>query len=123
VANGIITIQGNQTGLSNGSISIGPYTIPCSPIGTLLAAPSNATTSFTVPTDLSGSNVVPQGVVVVSNATAAMTCSAGFITSELTRISPLGYPSIWSFDAASVPTTIFVTVSNTVGALVFVQFF
>ena len=120
--NGILAIQGNQTGLPQGSAAIGPFTIPLSGVGETIACPSNATTTVAVPTALSGGTVKPICVILTANATAAMTCSAGFITNQLTRISPLGYPTVWTFDDASVPTSVFVMVSNTVGAVVFVQF-
>lgn len=121
MANGLLTIQGLQTSIPQGSAPIGPFSIPLSPIGATILAPYNATTTILVPSTTLPS--VTQGVVLVANATSGMTCSAGFIAGELTRFNPLGYPCVWTWDENSIPTDVYVTVSNTAGALVTVQFF
>ena len=121
MANGLLTIQGLQTAIPQGSAPIGPYSIPLSTLSETLFAPYNATTTIPVPSTTLPA--VTQGVVLTANATAGMTCSAGFISAQLTRFSPLGYPCIWTWDENSIPANVYVTVSNTAGALVTVQFF
>lgn len=119
VANGFLSLQGLQTGLASGSSGIGPFSVPFSAISEVVAIPANSSNVATlVPT-----SVVPVGVLLVASGTAAMTCSAGFISAQLSRINPSGYPTIWTFDPAAMPTNVYVTVSNTSGAFVTIQFF
>lgn len=120
MANGIIAIQGLQTSIPSGAQAIGPYSIPCSPIGALIQIPANSTNvATTVPSE---NSVLTQGVVITAVFATAATYSAGFITAQLTRISP-NYPCVWSWDQTSIPTTVYVTVSNTAGAYVTLLFF
>lgn len=120
MANGLLAIQGYQTGLPQGAQAIGPYSIPCSPIGALILVPASSSNVATaVPSE---NAVLTVGVVITAVFATAATYSAGFISSQLTRISP-NYPCIWTWDAASIPTNVYVTVSNTAGAYVTLQFF
>lgn len=120
VSNGIIAIQGLQTGLPNGAQQIGPYSVPCSPIGQLILV-SAASTNVATPVP-SENSVVTNGVIINTSAVAA-TYSAGFISNELTRLSQLGYPCIWTWDPAAVPSNVYCTVSNAAGAYLSLQFF
>lgn len=116
MANGFLRLQGIQIDIPTGQFQDGPLLIPYSTNCELTPVPANSTnTTVVVPSPVNG-------VIFYPNGTAAMTCSAGFITSELTRLSPT-YPTVWTFDQGAIPTDVFVTVSNTSGAIVLVRFF
>lgn len=117
-ANGVLSVQGQQFGLPQGSAFIGPFSIPFSPVSEVLVVPANSTNlSITVPAGI-------QGVMLAPNGTAGMTCKFGFITAQVTFMSTV-LPTFINFDIVTpdVPTTLFMTVSNTTGAVVTVQFY
>lgn len=121
MANGLLAIQGYQTGLPQGAQAIGPYSIPCSPIGALILVPSGSTNLATlIPIE---NSVPPVGVVLTSVPASGATFSAGFISAELTSINPSGYPCVWVWDPAAAPTNVYATVSATAGAYLTLQFF
>lgn len=122
MANGIIAIQGLQTSLPQGAQQVGPYSIPCSPIGALILVGANATNAATaVPSE---NAVVTAGVSITPTAgVSGATYQAGFISAQLTYVNPSGYPTIWTWDPAHIPTNIYCTVSNTAGAYITLQFF
>lgn len=122
MANGIVTIQGLQTSLPQGAQQIGPFSIPCSPIGALIlvgAASTNVATA--VPSE---NAVVTTGVFIVPTAgISGATYQAGLISAQLSYVNPSGYPTMWVWDPAHIPTNVYCTVSNTAGAYIALQFF
>lgn len=114
--NGTLSIQGLQFDTTNGQSFVGPFSIPFSAISSIAIVPFNSSNVATpVPTGV-------QGVVITPNGTSGMTVSMGFITAQVSRISPI-YPTVVTFDQASLPTNIYLTISNTANAAVTLQFF
>jgi len=123
VANGMIIVQGLQTNIPQGQAGIGPFTIPCSPISMATITGAGVTNeSYFVPTIGPGNDVVPAGVILIPTFAADASYQAGFISGQLTYLSPY-YPTIWTFDPANLPAAIFVTVSPVTFASVTIQFF
>jgi len=117
MSNGALSIQGTQTNLPNGSQIHGPFSLPFSSISAETIVPFNST-NLAIPVP-AGCN----GVTLVPNNTATMTCSFGFITAQLTRMAIDG-PTIVKFDelASAQPSDVYITVSNVVGASITVTF-
>lgn len=118
-ANGYVSIQGQQWDTAPGGGQIGPFSIPCSAVTQISNVATNQTNfAVPIPTGCTGCVISPNA----QSAAGPQQVSVGSVSGQLTRISPQ-YPTLVTFDPAALPTNLFFTTSNVVGAIVSVQFF
>lgn len=115
MANGFITVFGQQISIASGNNNDGPFQIPYSTtFEQITIAQSVTNTATPVP-------IGSQGVIVYPGS-ADVNLSLGFISSDLTRISPL-YPSVIAFDTTATPSNVYMTTAGTSGVACTLRFF
>lgn len=110
---GTINISGYQTQTPTGTVTIGPFTIPCSNIqqSTELVL-ANGDNVIANPPEIVG--IFSGGVIIVPSPSSVVTMilSTSGIGAGGVHISPT-LPTLWSFDPANLPTNFHIFTNTT----------